>query len=203
MEDKSIFQTLSEVDITEHIKKKNNIMYLPWSKAWMVIKTIYPKAEFRVMQSAGGNRYHTDGKTAWVETCLTIGDATEREALAVMDYKNASIPLDKLTSADVENSIKRCFVKNAALFGLGLSLWTGEEISGAAKRKKETDLDDVKLQIMSVASEKISAGVDKDLIYKTIHDAAGVKNPNAIKDLALANKALAELKKLEVTKNAE
>ena len=94
-------------------------------------------------------------------------------------------------------------VKCAALHGLGLSLWTGEELSSAAREKKEKDLDDVKHDILSAVAEKLEAGVDKAVIYKTIESTAGNKNPNAIKDIAMAQKVLAQIKKLEVKNNAE
>ncbi len=205
--EKSVFQTLNEYDITEHIKKKDKIIYLPWSKAWMILKTLYPDSTVEVVENVNDNgddiRYFTDGKTAWVKVSITIKGHTETESLAIMDFRNKSIPVDNITSADVEKSIKRCMVKCAALHGLGLSLWTGEELSSAAREKKEKDLDDVKHDILSAVAEKLEAGVDKAVIYKTIESTAGNKNPNAIKDIAMAQKVLAQIKKLEVKNNAE
>ncbi len=93
-------------------------------------------------------------------------------------------------------------VKCAALHGLGLSLWTGEELSSAARKKKENDLDDVKQEILSVVAGKLEAGVPKDSIYKAIEGVAGVKNPNAIKDIATVQKVVEQIKKLEVKPNA-
>ena len=205
--EKSVFQTLNEYDITEHIKKKDKIIYLPWSKAWMILKTLYPDSTVEVVENVNDNgddiRYFTDGKTAWVKVSITIKGHTETESLAIMDFRNKSIPVDNITSADVEKSIKRCMVKCAALHGLGLSLWTGEELSSAAREKKEKDLDDVKHDILSAVAENLESGVDKAVIYKTIESTAGNKNPNAIKDIAMAQKVLAQIKKLEVKNNAE
>lgn len=161
-----------------------------------------PSAKFTINKAADGCIYHTDGKTAWVEVSITINDQTETESLAVMDFRNKSIPIDTITSADAEKSIKRCLVKCAALHGLGLSLWTGEELSSAARKKKEDDLDDVKQEILSVVAGKLEAGVSKDTIYKAIESVAGVKNPNAIKDIATAQKVVEQIKKLEVKHNA-
>lgn len=202
MDEKSVFQTLNEFDITEHLKKKDKIIYLPWSKAWMILKTLYPHTKCTINKADDGCIYHTDGKTAWVEVSITINDWTETESLAVMDFRNKSIPIDAITSADVEKSIKRCLVKCAALHGLGLSLWTGEELSGAARRKREDDLDSAKMEILSIVSEKLKDGVPKEDIYKVIQDNAGVKNPNAIKDVATANKVAEKIKKLEGKKVA-
>lgn len=194
----SVFKLLNEYDITEHLKKKDKIIYLPWSKAWTIIKSLFPTARFTIHKTKDGCIYHTDGKTAWVEVSITINGWTETESLAVMDFRNKSIPVESITSADAEKSIKRCLVKCAALHGLGLSLWTGEELSSAAKRKKETDLDDVKQDIIGTVAEKLDAKVPREEIYKVIESIAGVKNPNAIRDIAIAQKVLEKIKKMEV-----
>ena len=201
--EKSVFQTLNEYDISEHIKKKDKIIYLPWSKAWMILKTLYPDSKVEVIENAGFDsddvvRYFTDGKTAWVKVAITIKGHTETESLAIMDFRNKSIPVANITSADVEKSIKRCMVKCAALHGLGLSLWTGEELSSAAREKKENDLDSIKQEILVIVNGKLEAGVPKEQIYKVIESIAGTKNPNAIKDIPTAQKVAEQIKKLEV-----
>ena len=204
--EKTVFQTLNEYDITEHLKNKNNIIYLPWSKAWTIIKTLYPDSVIKTWENedfdGDERRYFTDGKTAWVKVSITIDGHTETECLAVMDLRNKSIPLDSITSADVEKSIKRCFVKCAALHGLGLSLWTGEELSSAARKKKEDDLKSIKNDILSAITEKLDAGVAREQIYKVLETTAGVKNPNAIKDIETAKKVINKIRKLDV-KNAQ
>ena len=194
----NVFKLLNEYDVTEHLTKKDKISYLPWSKAWTIIKSLFPTARFTIHKTNDGCIYHTDGKTAWVEVSITINGWTETESLAVMDFRNKSIPIESITSADAEKSIKRCLVKCAALHGLGLSLWTGEELSSAAKRKKEKDLDDVKQDILGTIAEKLDAKVPKEEIYKAIESIAGAKNPNAIRDIAIAQKVLEKIKKMEV-----
>lgn len=201
--EKSVFQMLNEYDISEHIKKKDKIIYLPWSKAWMILKTLYPDSEVEVIENAGYDsddvvRYFTDGKTAWVKVAITIKGHTETESLAIMDFRNKSIPMANITSADVEKSIKRCMVKCAALHGLGLSLWTGEELSSAAREKKENDLDGIKQEILVIVNGKLEAGVPKEQIYKVIESIAGTKNPNAIRDIPTAQKVAEQIKKMEV-----
>lgn len=204
--EKTVFQTLNEYDVTEHLKNKRNIIYLPWSKAWTIIKTLYPSSEIKTWENedfdGDERRYFTDGKTAWVKVSITIDGHTETECLAVMDLQSKSIPLDSITSADVEKSIKRCFVKCAALHGLGLSLWTGEELSSAARKKKEDDLKSMKNDILSAITEKLDAGVAREQIYKVLETTAGVKNPNTIKDIETAKKVINKIRKLDA-KNAQ
>lgn len=57
--EKSVFQILNEYDITEHLKKKDKIVYLPWSKAWMIVKSLFPSAKFTINKAADGCIYHT------------------------------------------------------------------------------------------------------------------------------------------------
>ena len=131
---KSTFDVLEEVDITSDLKEKNKLSYLPWSSAWAIVKRLYPSSTYTPVKSEDDCLYHTDGKTCWVETSVTIQDETQNECLAVMNHRNQAISADEVTSVDINKSIKRCLTKNLALFGLGLSLWNGEELSDAAKR---------------------------------------------------------------------
>jgi hypothetical protein len=50
------------------------------------------------------------------------------DMLPVMDYRNKSISIDKMTSFDVNKTIQRATAKAIAMHGLGISLWTGEDL---------------------------------------------------------------------------
>ena len=55
-----------------------------------------------------------------------------------MDFRNNSIPLEKITSFEVNKAIKRCVTKNIALHGLGLYIYAGEDLpEGIEAPKKE------------------------------------------------------------------
>lgn len=200
---KSIFQTLSEVDITPYIKEKNKLSYLPWSSAWEIIKLRYPQSTFYPVKSETGCIYHTDGKSCWVETSLTISDGeiseTQNETLAVMDYRNQSISFDDIQSTKAGNSIKRCLVKNAALFGLGLSLWVGEELSDSAKKIINEKLKNLKAEIVKIAKVKIEEeGIEKNKVYSIVADNnGGNKNPNSIKSTDVAQIILDKINELK------
>ena len=88
-------------------------------------------------------------------------------------------------------------VKNLALFGLDLNLWNGEELSDAAKEKKDADekkyaaeLADLKKEIIRVCTEMKESGADINAIYKIIEEISGAKNPNSIKDVTVAKEVL-------------
>lgn len=195
--EKTIFQTLSEIDITSKIKKKNKMDYLPWSSAWDFVKNKFPNAKYRIVKTEDGCIYHTDNRTCWVETEMTINDETQTEILPVLNFKNQSIGLDELTSSDVNKSIKRCLVKNLALFGLGLSLWNGEELSDNAKKKKVDDseaLKKVQKNMIDILKAKVDDGCDKTKLFAFVENLIGSKNPSNVKDIDVLNKAIETVK---------
>jgi len=133
----SIFETLLPIKVDSYIEKKNGLNYLSWANAWRELKKIYPGATYEVIHNPEGLNYHTDGRTCWVEVTVRIDDEEQTESLAVMDFRNAAIPFDKVTSVDVNKSIKRCLAKCIGLFGLGISLYAGEDLPEEAAPKDE------------------------------------------------------------------
>lgn len=124
----SVFATLSIIDCSEHIEKKNGLSYLSWAWSWQILKEKYPNSFYTIYENHEGLNYHTDGKTCWVKTGVTVEGIEHIEYLPIMDYRNASIPLGKVTSTDVNKSIQRSLTKAAARHGLGISLYYGEDI---------------------------------------------------------------------------
>lgn len=125
----SIFNTLSQISVKEKIERKGNLDYLSWANAWAMLKTIYPDAQRKVYEhDATGFNYFTDGKTAWVKVGITVGGIEHIDYLPVMDFRNNAIPVEKVTAMDVNKAIQRSTAKAIAMHGLGLSLWTGEDV---------------------------------------------------------------------------
>lgn len=125
---KSAFDTLNSINVNDKKEQKNKLDYLSWPWAWAEVKKRYPTATYEYIKNADGWNYHTDGRTAWVEVAVEIDGIRYEEHLPVMDYRNASIPLEKLTSFDVNKAQKRCLVKCIAMHGLGLYIYAGEDL---------------------------------------------------------------------------
>lgn len=131
MEEKSkmsVFGVLNAINVNEKTEKKNGLTYLPWAWAWSKVKENYPTATYTIYENAAGLNYHTDGRTCWVKTGVTIEGIEYIEYLPVMDYRNVSIPVDKVTSTDVNKAIQRSLTKAAARHGLGLYIYAGEDL---------------------------------------------------------------------------
>lgn len=122
------FVTLNNINVNGKAEKKNGLTYLSWAWAWGEVKKLHPDATYTIYEDAGGCFYHTDGKTCWVKTGVTINGIEHIEYLPVMDFRNASIPLEKVTSFDVNKAIQRSLTKAVARHGLGLYIYAGEDL---------------------------------------------------------------------------
>ena len=141
MEKKSYFQILNAIDVSEHIEKKSNgrveLSYLSWAWAWAEVKKAFPDATYTIYENADGWFYHTDGKTCWVKTGVTINNIEHIEYLPVMNNRNASIPANEVTSFDVNKAIQRSLTKAAARHGIGLYIYAGEDLPEDVKKQQE------------------------------------------------------------------
>ncbi len=119
----SIFAILNAINVNEHTEKKNGLTYLTWAWAWAELLKRFPDATYMVYERDGQYgpcNYFTDGRTCWVKTGVTIQGKEYIEMLPVMDYRNKSIPLEQITSTDVNKAIQRSLTKAVARHGLGL-----------------------------------------------------------------------------------
>lgn len=128
MVDYNYFIELNNVDCSEKVEHKNGLSYLSWAWAWGELKKRYPSATYTVYENAQGWNYHTDGRTAWVKTGVTVEGVEHIEMLPVMDHRNRSIPVESLTSFDVNKAIQRSLTKAVARHGLGLYIYAGEDL---------------------------------------------------------------------------
>lgn len=175
---KSVFETLNAINVNGKTEKKNGLTYLSWAFAWGEIKKNYPNATYTIYESANGMNYHTDGRTAWVKTGVTIEGIEYIEYLPVMDYRNQSITIDKLTSFNVNTAIQRSLTKACARHGLGLYIYAGEDLpeeeqtqkpqpkgNAVIKAKDDDGLEDAYL-IMKPQIENCGSREELTMIWK-------------------------------------
>ena len=122
------FIALNNINVNDKTEKKNGLTYLSWAWAWAEVKKLHPDAVYTIYENEAGWNYHTDGRTCWVKTGCTVDGIEHIEYLPVMDFRNASIPLDKVTSFDVNKAIQRSLTKALARHGLGLYIYAGEDL---------------------------------------------------------------------------
>lgn len=128
MADKNYFIELNNINVNDKTEKKNGLTYLSWAWAWGEVKKLHPDATYTVYEDEYGRFYHSDGRTCWVKTGVTVNGIEHIEYLPVMDYKNKSIPAEAVTSFDVNKAIQRSLTKACARHGLGLYIYAGEDL---------------------------------------------------------------------------
>lgn len=122
------FTELNNVNVNDKTEKKNGLTYLSWAYAWGEIKKRHPDATYTVYERGDGCIYWTDGRTCWVKTGVTVNGLEHIEYLPVMDTRNKSIPLENVTSFEVNKAIQRSLTKACARHGLGLYIYAGEDL---------------------------------------------------------------------------
>lgn len=142
-------------NMIETIKDKNNpnarpLKYLSWSYAWATFKQLYPDAKFRVIHNPTTNLpYFYDPEAGiMVETEITAGGETQMMWLFVMNGANKAMKLhpytyqswnshsksyeektvQAATMFDISKTLLRCLVKNMAIFGFGLDLYSKQDL---------------------------------------------------------------------------
>lgn len=130
------FYELSQVDVSEHIEKKNGLSYLSWAWAWSELKTRFPLSYNKTYEHEDGSQLWLDPVGAHVKTSVTI--VWEEEdglhefesimTLPVMDMRNKSIPAESIDSMALNKTIQRCMTKCIAMLGLGVCIYAGQDL---------------------------------------------------------------------------
>ncbi len=137
-----VFKTLSKVDVSKHIEKKNGLSYLSWAWAWQYVKELYPDANYIDVKFDGKPYLYDENLGYMVSTEVTIQGETIPMSLPVMDNSNKAMKavsykyktrsgersVEAATMFDINNARMRCLVKNLAMFGLGLYIYSGEDL---------------------------------------------------------------------------
>ena len=147
------FVKLYSTDCSAHIEKKDcgngrSLSYLSWAWAWAEFAAVHPDATYEVVKF-NGLPYLSDATMGIVVyTRVTVDGLTREMWLPVMDSSNKAMKLeaytykqynsykqrweDKYVKAadmfDINKTIMRCLTKNLAMFGLGLSIYAGEDV---------------------------------------------------------------------------
>lgn len=149
---KSVFETLSAINVNDKAEKKSGLTYLSWAWAWGEVKKIYPDAIYHIVRCPVSQAvYSFDADLGYmVMTSVTIQEQTLQMWLPVMDGANKAMKnvsydyttrygdksVEQASMFDINKTLMRCLVKNLAMFGLGHYIFAGEDLP-------ENESDDV------------------------------------------------------------
>lgn len=149
---KELQEELLSLNVNEKTEEKNGLTYLSWSWAWAELLKKYPTATYEIVKFEDNGKlvpYMFDKETGYmVFTKLTIENITREMWLPVMDgankamldheytytvrdYKSGEVKEKTVAKAnmfDINKTIMRCLTKNLAMFGLGLYIYSGEDL---------------------------------------------------------------------------
>jgi hypothetical protein len=143
---KIIWDTLSQIDVSNHIEKKNNLSYLSWAWAWGTLMKHYPDTSYSFT-----DRTFPDG-TMEISCTVTIlaPDASSLVQhfmwLPVMNHKNQAI--SNPDAFQINTAKMRCLTKCLAMFGLGHYIYAGEDLPEVEQEKLSQPVNDDQYQIV-------------------------------------------------------
>ncbi|MCT3056479.1 DUF1071 domain-containing protein [Leuconostoc citreum] len=171
-EEKPVFKVLNEIDVSAHVDEKKGgyttLKYLSWSWAWATLKKEYPDATYEIEKFENNLPYVYDENTGYmVFTNVTINGITHEMWLPVMDGANQAMKNkpysyktkkgDKQVAAatmfDVNKTVMRCLVKNLAMFGLGLYIYSGEDLPEVEPEPPKKITDDQRILLEKIINE--------------------------------------------------
>ena len=186
MNDK-VFETLFHLDVNDRVEKKKSgntqLSYLSWAFAWAEVKKRFPNTHYEILKFENNQPYVFDEKTGYmVFTKVTIDGITHEMWLPVMDGANkaqvikwtngkrdgfTTKSVDPATMFDINKTIMRCLVKNLAMFGLGLYIYSGEDLPESEPPKPATAIQIKALtkeiermaELAGIAYEKAEKGI--------------------------------------------
>lgn len=206
MTEETLFNQLNQKDVNNHVEKKNGLTYLAWSYAHQELKKIDPEYTIKTHEFPHPDvarddyfvPYLSTPEGYFVQVSVTVKGHTETEWLPVLDFRNKSLAKGSATTFDINKAQKRCFVKAAALHGLGLYIYNGEEVPSASDNDI-TELEEKINQFVSISKEKgRDATIDKIMRW------LGISNINNVSQKEIANahvKLDAGLKQLDKENN--
>lgn len=184
MTETNYFRSLNAIDVNDHTEQKASLTYLSWAWAWSEIKSLYPDTTYTVYENAQGWNYHTDGRTCWVKTGVTCNGIEHIEYLPVMDHRNRSIPLESVTSFDVNKAIQRSLTKAVARHGLGLYIYAGEDLP-----EPEDGVKRLGDESNALYRQFVAQGYDKALVTACMREACSVCEVTSPREVPAADKA--------------
>ena len=128
------YKDLRQINVSQHIEKKNGLSYLSWSWALDQLLQLDDSATWEYLEP---KRF---GESMMVFCKVTAFGKSRTAQLPVMDFRNQAIP--NPNAYQVNTAMQRCLAKAISLHGIGLYIYAGEDlptlnqdISGMAKQK--------------------------------------------------------------------
>lgn len=119
-EDVMHYKDLRQINVSQHIEKKNGLSYLSWSWALDQLLQLDDSATWEYLEP---KRF---GESMMVFCKVTAFGKSRTAQLPVMDFRNQAIP--NPNAYQVNTAMQRCLAKAISLHGIGLYIYAGEDL---------------------------------------------------------------------------
>ena len=143
---------LLKINVNEHTEKKNGLTYLSWAWAWREALKADQSATFDV-QTFEGKPYMDVNGTGMVWVTVTMFGQPRTCMLPVMDYKNK--PILNPDAFAVNTAIMRCMTKALALHGLGIYIYSGDDLPEDESKEAPTPVATAPKPIVRTATKSV------------------------------------------------
>ena len=143
---------LLKINVNEHTEKKNGLTYLSWAWAWREALKADQSATFDV-QTFEGKPYMDVNGTGMVWVTVTMFGQPRTCMLPVMDYKNK--PILNPDAFAVNTAIMRCMTKALALHGLGIYIYSGDDLPEEESKEAPTPVATAPKPIVKAVSKSV------------------------------------------------
>ena len=182
--------------------------YLPWASCLGLLQMYYPDVDYYVVEYdrygieiprdthvliteklsetnsvafngvMHGFEYRKDGNGLVVTTSMTIEGITRRMTLPVYDYYGAVV---REPDPNLLNKARwRCLVKNAAMFGLGIDLYAGEDMPDDNDIVESLPQNRVATKTVPVTEEQTAESKDTVDAMKHVIETESPESANAV-----------------------
>ena len=204
------FEKLCERNVSKYTEKKNGITYLSWTYAWKEFKKAYPNATYQITHWDGQPYLFDENLGYMVETTVSTGDEIHSMWLPVMNSANKAqrhIPYEITTSSgkvikvepatmfDINTTIMRCLVKNIAMFGLGLYIYSKEdlpELSETTIAEKKAEENAKKASAMKARIKELLNQIDPAVDTSKFKDFESIDDVETLTNIGIALKKIVE-----------
>ena len=114
------YKDLRQINVSQHIEKKNGLSYLSWSWALDQLLQLDDTATWEYLEP---KRF---GDSMMVFCKVTAFGKSRTAQLPVMDFRNQAIP--NPNAYQVNTAMQRCLAKAISLHGIGLYIYAGEDL---------------------------------------------------------------------------
>lgn len=164
---KKVWDTFSTLDLGDKVETKGKgsyaLSYVSWAYAVEVLMSHFPES---LIEELEPTKYPDETMSVRFRVTVKEGDdSLAREMwLPVMDHKNQAIK--NPNARQISDANMRCLVKCAALFGLGLYVYAGEDVPSSVEDEapakkpasKPTPDDEKWSEILTRAQTSVSSG---------------------------------------------